>query len=117
MKSKVLAMPSNSGKAALGLPERDYYLGSSDDSKRTRQQYREHVAKMFTLLGDSPEKASAEADTVLKIETQLAEASKTPVEQRDREANYNKFTLKRTQRAHAQHRLEHLFQRSGHRRR
>jgi putative endopeptidase len=45
-------------------------------------------------LGDSPEKAAAEADTVLKIETKLAEASKTPVEQRDREANYNKFTVK-----------------------
>jgi putative endopeptidase len=80
-------------QGGLGLPERDYYLGATDDSKRIRAQYREHVAKMLTLLGDSPDAASKGADAVLTIETRLAEASRAPVALRDREANYNKKTL------------------------
>ena len=47
---------------------------------------------MLGLLGDSPDAAAAGADTVLRIETKLAEASRTPVQLRDREANYNKKT-------------------------
>jgi putative endopeptidase len=82
------------GQDGLGLPERDYYLGKSDDSKRIRDAYREHVAKMLTLLGDSPEAAAKAADTILAIETQLAEASRTPVQLRDREAQYNKMSVK-----------------------
>ncbi len=80
-------------QGGLGLPERDYYVGNTEDSKRIRAQYREHVASMLKLLGDSNEAASAGADAVLKIETRLAEASRTPVQLRDREAQYNKKTL------------------------
>ena len=81
-------------QGGLGLPERDYYLGDSDDSKRIRAAYQEHVAKMFELLGDSPKDAAAGAEMVLKIETKLAEASRKPVDLRDREAQYNKMNLK-----------------------
>ena len=80
-------------QGGLGLPERGYYLGATDDSKRIRAQYLEHVAKMQALLGDSPESASAGAAAVLAIETRLAEASRAPVQLRDREAQYNKKTL------------------------
>ena len=80
-------------QGGLGLPERGYYLGTSEDSKRIRAQYREHVAKMLALLGESPQAASTEADAVLMVETKLAEASRTPVQLRDREAQYNKKTL------------------------
>jgi putative endopeptidase len=80
-------------QGGLGLPERDYYLGTTDDSKRIRTQYREHVAKMLELLGDTPAEAQAAADAVLNLETSLAEASRTPVQLRDREAQYNKKTM------------------------
>jgi putative endopeptidase len=80
-------------QGGLGLPERDYYLGNTKDSQRIRGLYREHVAKMLRLLGDSPQAASQGADVVLGIETRLAEASRTPVQLRDREAQYNKKTL------------------------
>ncbi len=80
-------------QGGLGLPERDYYLGTTEDSKRIRTQYREHVAKMLGLLGDAPAEAQAGADAVLKLETRLAEASRTPVQLRDREAQYNKKTM------------------------
>src|SRR5260370_16109861 len=46
---------------------------------------------MMGLAGDSADKAAAEARTVLTIETQLAQNSKTRVERRDPEANYHKM--------------------------
>jgi putative endopeptidase len=79
-------------QGGLGLPERGYYVGDTDDSKRVRAKYREHVAAMLVLLGDSPQAAHAAADALLAIETKLAEASRTPVQLRDREAQYNKHT-------------------------
>ena len=36
------------------MPYREYYLGTGDYSKHIREQYLEHVAKMFTLLGEDP---------------------------------------------------------------
>ncbi len=80
-------------QGGLGLPERGYYLGTTEDSKSIRTKYREHVTTMLSLLGDTPETAAAGADAVLRIETALAEASRTPVALRDREAQYNKKTL------------------------
>jgi putative endopeptidase len=80
-------------QGGLGLPERDYYLGKTKDSQKIRELYRKHVATMLRLLGDSPKVAAAEADTVLQLETRLAEASRTPVQLRDAEANYNKKSL------------------------
>lgn len=80
-------------QGGMGLPDRDYYVGKSKDSERVRDQYREHVTKMLALLGDWPEVAKAGAETVLRIETQLAEASRTPVQLRDREANYNRKSM------------------------
>jgi putative endopeptidase len=77
-------------QGGLGLPDRDYYLGKSEDSKRVRTLYRQHVEKMLALLGDPPPAAAAGADTVMRIETRLAEASRTPVQLRDREAQYNR---------------------------
>ncbi len=81
------------GQGGLSLPDREYYLGKSEYFEGIRAKYHDHVAKMFTLLGDSSEAASAAADVVLKIETELAEASRTPVQLRDREANYNKMSI------------------------
>jgi putative endopeptidase len=80
-------------QSGLGLPDRDYYVGKSADSKRILEEYHKHVAKTLELLGDESELAAAGADTVLQIETKLAEESRTPVALRDREAQYNKMSL------------------------
>jgi predicted metalloendopeptidase len=78
------------GQGGLSLPDRDYYLKDSFASQR--QAYREHVAKMFALLGEKPADAAAHAGLVFDIETELAKASRTRVELRDPNKNYNKFT-------------------------
>ncbi|MGZ6988918.1 MAG: M13 family metallopeptidase, partial [Thermoanaerobaculia bacterium] len=80
-------------QGGLGLPDRDYYTKDDAKSKGLRESYRAHVAKMFELSGDAPEKAKAEADVVMDIETNLAKVSITRVENRDPQKTYNKRTL------------------------
>jgi putative endopeptidase len=78
-------------QGGLGLPDRDYYTKQDNHSKQIREQYRKHVARMLELAGDAPQRAQAEAQTVLAIETRMARASKTRVERRDPQANYHKM--------------------------
>jgi len=62
-------------QGGLGLPERDYYFKTDKTSEDLRQKYVTHVTKMFQLLGQDPETAKASAAVVMKMETQLANAS------------------------------------------
>ncbi len=84
-------------QGGLGLPDRDYYLKDDDKSKTIRAEYLKHVAKMFELLGDKPEQAAAQAQTVMNMETKLAEASMTRVERRDPQKTYHRMTLAQLQ--------------------
>jgi putative endopeptidase len=70
--SKVIAFAVAGG---LGLPDRDYYVKTDPKSIETREKYVAHVTRIFQLLGDSPTVAAANAQTVMKIETALAQAS------------------------------------------
>jgi putative endopeptidase len=65
-------------QGGLGLPDRDYYTKTDDASKKLRDQYVAHVAKMLTLLGEQAVTAAEEAKKILALETKLAEASRTP---------------------------------------
>lgn len=80
-------------QGGLGLPNRDYYTKEDERSKEIRTQYVAHVAKMFELLGDNPQQAAAQARAVMEMETRLARASMTPVEERDPNATYHRMTL------------------------
>ncbi|CAN5759807.1 M13 family metallopeptidase [soil metagenome] len=79
-------------QGGLGLPDRDYYTKSDEASQKLREQYVEHVAKMFNLLGGPAEIAKANGQKVLAFETALAEPARTRVELRDPQKNYNKMT-------------------------
>jgi putative endopeptidase len=81
------------GQSGLGLPDRDYYLKTDEASKKLRDQYVTHVTKTFALLGDSDADAAAHAQTVMTIETRLANASMTRVQRRDADATYHKMTI------------------------
>ena len=88
--TQTIAFASQGG---LGLPDRDYYLKTDPKSQQTRDAYVQHVQKMFELLGDDAAKAAAETKTVMDIETRLANASMTRVEQRDPDKTYHKMNL------------------------
>ncbi len=78
-------------QGGLGLPDRDYYTKTDDESKRLRDQYQQHIVKMLVLAGDQESFASSEAAAILDLETKLAEASMTRVDRRDPEKTYHKM--------------------------
>ena len=78
----------------LGLPDRDYYIKTDENSVDLRNKYLVHVQNMFELLGDKPGAAKAEAAKVMEIETALAKASLTRVERRDPYKRFHKVDFK-----------------------
>src|SRR5258708_25652464 len=87
----------NSGQAGLSLPNRDYYVKEDAKSVEIRGKFVAHMTNMFKLLGESPEAAAANANTVMSIQTRLAKASKAPADLRDPDKNYNKIKLAEAQ--------------------
>src|SRR5579872_1098064 len=79
-------------QGGLSLPDRDYYLNEEDKSAQLRKQFVSHVQKMLQLLGDSPDRAAAEAASVMKIETELAKGSQDRVTRRNPNEVYHKMT-------------------------
>ena len=82
---------SNAVQGGLGLPDRDYYTKTDEASKKLRDEYVSHVAKMLALAGEPADKAGADAKRIMYMETKLAEASRTRVQLRDPQKNYNKM--------------------------
>lgn len=80
-------------QGGLGLPDRDYYTKTDEKSKKLKDAYVTHVAKMFELMGDDAAKAASESQTVLALETKLAEASMTRVERREPANVYHRMTV------------------------
>ena len=83
---------AQAAQGGLGLPDRDYYTKTDEASKKLRDQYVDHVTKMLTLLGEPPATAADQARNILALESKLAEASRTRVQLRDPQKNYNKMT-------------------------
>ena len=80
-------------QGGLSLPNKDYYTKTDDKSRETRDGFVKHVARMFELLGDQPGPSAKAAETVMRIEMQLADASMNPVERRNPAAQDNKRTI------------------------
>jgi len=80
-------------QTGLTLPEKGYYFNTDSASKKIRDEYVKYIAKLFVLTGIDPKMAAAKADGILKLETSIAGASLSPVELRDPQKNYNKFTV------------------------
>ncbi|HEX8952985.1 MAG TPA: M13 family metallopeptidase, partial [Polyangia bacterium] len=80
-------------QGGLGLPDRDYYLSTTGKMPELKKAYQAHVEKMMTLAGEKPEQAKKSAETVLKIETALAQASMSRVDRRDPNKIYHRLDL------------------------
>ncbi len=76
-------------QSGLGLPDESYYR--EDKHAETRDAYRAHVSKMFTLAGfdDAVDRAA----TVLRLETAIADHHWDVVRRRDAELTYNLMSL------------------------
>ncbi len=75
----------------LGMPDRDYYIKTDARFAEARKKYHAHVSKLFLLAGQTGAQADASADTVMRIEKPLAEASLDNVALRDPAATDHKM--------------------------
>jgi len=71
------------GSGNLGLPDRDYYLDQDDKSKETRQQYVDHMVRMFKFIGIDEAKGRVDAEKILALETKLAAPRLDKIQSRD----------------------------------
>jgi putative endopeptidase len=74
---------ANIDQGGLALPDRDNYLKTDAKSVELRAKYKEHVRRMFALLGDSPAAAESAATAVLDLETALAKGFMDRTSRRD----------------------------------
>jgi putative endopeptidase len=77
--------------SGLGMPDRDYYVKAEPRFQEAREKYLAHVVRMFVLAGSASAEATSAADTVLRMETQLAEVSLDNVALRDPQATDHKM--------------------------
>jgi predicted metalloendopeptidase len=81
------------GQGGLSLPDRDDYLKEDAKSKEKREKFLEHAARMLELAGEDAAAAKADAATVMRVETALANASMDRVAMRDPKNRDNAMTL------------------------
>ncbi len=78
-------------QAGLGLPDREYYFKDDDKSAEIRKQYVTYVATMLDLAGIDD--SAAVADTIMQLETRLADRQMKKEDTRDMVALYNKIPV------------------------
>lgn len=78
-------------QSGLGLPDREYYLKTDAQSLELLGKYQKYIEQIFTLAGEkNPTQA---ATNVVALEKKIATIHWTRVQNRDRNATYNKMTL------------------------
>lgn len=80
-------------QGGISLGEKEYYLDNDDVTVNIRNKYKEHIVKMFQLAGFDEAAAKKKIEAVMDIETRIAKASFSAVEQRNPAANYHKMSL------------------------
>ena len=80
-------------QGGLHMPDRDYYFGTDEDTKRVRGEYVKHLVELFKLLGEDSTRIATSSAAVMKLETAFAAKSRTLEQRRDPWANYHKMSL------------------------
>ena len=80
-------------QGGLGLPDRDYYFNKDGRTTKIREAYQQYIPKILVLMGEDSTMAKKDAADIYKLETALANASMTRVEERDPYNVYHKFDL------------------------
>lgn len=81
------------GQGGLGLGNRDYYFNTDERTVSIRNEYVKHLQAMMKLIGQDEVSATKNAGTIMKLETDLAKASRKLEALRDPIKNYNKMTV------------------------
>ena len=84
-------------QGGFALDGRDYYLSDNAKLAEVRGKYKDHVEKLFALMGESEAKAKSDAATVLRIETAMAKSAMDAVSRRDPKNINNVMSLPQMQ--------------------
>jgi putative endopeptidase len=82
---------TSGSQSGLGLPDRDFYLRDDERSLQLLDAYRTYITRLWDAAewGDGDDAA----DRIIALETAIAEEHWTRVQDRDRQATYNKMTV------------------------
>lgn len=86
------AVIAQADQGGIGLPDRDYYLKDDAHMKAIREKYQAHVQRMFELAGEPAARAKVNAETVMRLETDLAKGSMDRISRRDPEKVYHRMS-------------------------
>lgn len=89
--SSMVILHMNQG--GINLPDRDYYTENDERTKKLRNDYKNLIVKLYSLIGDDDKVAKEKSEKILKFETSLAENSLTRLELRDPFTTYNKMSV------------------------
>jgi predicted metalloendopeptidase len=70
-------------QGGLGMPDRDYYVSTTERMVKMRAAYERHVAAMLALAGTPQGTARKQAARIVALETRMAAAHATRVESND----------------------------------
>lgn len=79
-------------QGGLTLGQKDYYLDQDPETVKIREAYVAYIRQLVSHVGFGETDAARISDDVMRIETRLAQASKSMTELRDPEANYHKMS-------------------------
>lgn len=85
-------------QCSLGLPDRDYYTNTDPNAVNLRNEYTQYIKSMFGLIGADEKQAALNGEIIVKLETELAKASRKMEALRDPYKNYNKKSVEETSR-------------------
>jgi putative endopeptidase len=77
-------------QGGLDMPDREYYLSDSEQMRKTREQYKAHVANMLKLAGFS--EPEARAGRIVELEHAIAEVHRSLADSQDIHKANNKWT-------------------------
>jgi putative endopeptidase len=80
-------------QGGLGLGNRDYYFNIDAETVNIRKEYVNHLQAMSVFLGNDAIISAKNASVIMKLETDLAKASRKLEALRDPKKNYNKMTV------------------------
>jgi predicted metalloendopeptidase len=80
-------------QSGLTMPDRDYYLREEATYRDYRAKLTAYVGRLLTLAGSAPGNAATAANRIVALETRMAHAHWTRVENRDPVKTYNKMSV------------------------
>ncbi|MBD1384211.1 M13 family metallopeptidase [Mucilaginibacter rigui] len=80
-------------QGGIGLPEKGYYFKTDSATLQVQKAYKTYLSTLFQLTGNTRATAIKNADIAYSIEKQLAQGSKSNIELRDVNANFNKVSI------------------------